>query len=457
MDFSALDAAVEAALPAALEELAEIISIPTVAAKSDSPMREGAEAVARLYEKRGFLARLSDTDGGPPVVYAEDRTAGVDAPTVLLYNHYDVQPAEPLDLWNTNPWALTQDGDFLYGRGTSDDKGHILCRLIALDALKATLGTLPVNVKVLVEGEEEVASTHLEGWMAKNSALLNADVTLWEFGGVDETGRPELLCGLRGIAYFELSVKSIAYDAHSGVGGSIFPNAAWRLVWALSTLKTPDERIQLPGHYDTLKPFTEADRAMLAGLPNTEEEHWKKEQGLEEFLKNATGAEWHRQQAFEPTCTICGITSGWQGEGAKTVMPAQASAKVDFRLVPDQTPEQVEKALREHLDANGFSDVHIKLIGGQKPGRVSPDHPLIQLAAETAEDVYGQTPAVWPLSPVTGPIHPFVVGLNQPIVTIGCGYPGSRVHAPNENLKISNLLDGAKHTARYLARLAANT
>ncbi|MGC4047489.1 MAG: M20/M25/M40 family metallo-hydrolase [Armatimonas sp.] len=169
------------------------MAIPTVAAKSGSPMREGAEAVARLFEKRGFLARLSDTDGGPPVVYAEDRNAGVDAPTVLLYNHYDVQPAEPVELWNSDPWALTRDGDFLYGRGTSDDKGHILCRLLALDALKATLGELPVNVKVLIEGEEEVASTHLEGWMSKNSALLNADVTLWEFGGVDETGRPELL------------------------------------------------------------------------------------------------------------------------------------------------------------------------------------------------------------------------------------------------------------------------
>ncbi len=460
MDLSALDAAVEAALPAALDELAELVAIPTVAAKPDSPMREGAEAVARLFEKRGFLAKLSDTDGAgpscarPPVVYAEDRTAGVDAPTALLYNHYDVQPAEPLDLWNSDPWKLTQSGDFLFGRGVSDDKGHIICRLMAIDALKKTFGALPVNLKALVEGEEEVASTHLEGWMQKNAALLNADVTLWEFGGVDESGRPELLCGLRGIAYFELSVKSIAYDAHSGVGGSIFPNAAWRLVWALATLKSPDEKIQLPGHYDALKPFTEADKQMLAGLPDTEEAHWKKEMGLDAFLGGATGAEWHRRQAFEPTCTICGLTSGWQGTGSKTVMPAEASAKVDFRLVPDQTPEQVEKSLRTHLDSQGFPDVQLKLLGGQKPGRISPDHPLVQLAAKTAEEVYGVAPAVWPLSPVTGPIHPFVVGLGQPIATIGCGYPGSRVHAPGENLKISNLLDGAKHTARYLYALA---
>jgi acetylornithine deacetylase/succinyl-diaminopimelate desuccinylase-like protein len=440
MNFSALDAAVEAALPAALDELAELIAIPSVAAKSGSPMREGAEAVARLFEKRGFLARLSDTDGGPPVVYAEDRSAGVEAPTVLLYNHYDVQ--------------LTRDGNLLYGRGTSDDKGHVICRLLALDALRSVLGTLPVNVKALIEGEEEIASPHLESWMRENSALLSADVTLWEFGGVDESGRPKLFCGLRGIAYFELSVQSINEDAHSGVGGSIFPNAAWRLVWALATLKTPDEKIQLPGHYETLKPFTDADKQMLQGLPGTDEAHSRTSTGLTEFLGGATGTEWHRRQAFEPTCTICGITAGWQGEGAKTIIPARASAKVDFRLVPDQTPEQIEKSLRAHLDAQGFSDVQIKLLGGQRAARVAPDHPLVQLAITTARDVYGVDPAIWPLNPCTGPIHPFVEGLNQPIAVIGCGYPDSNVHAPNENLRVSDLLDGAKHTARYLAALS---
>jgi acetylornithine deacetylase/succinyl-diaminopimelate desuccinylase-like protein len=455
MDFSALDAAVDTALPAVLDELSDLVAIPSVAAKSNSPMHQGAEAIARLFEKRGFLARLSETNGGPPVVYAEDRSAGVDAPTVLLYNHYDVQPAEPLDLWTSDPWTLRREGDLLYGRGTSDDKGHIACRLLALDALKAVHGSLPVNVKALIEGEEEIASPHLESWMAQNAALLNADVTLWEFGGVDETGRPKLFCGLRGIAYFELSVQSIKEDAHSGVGGSIFPNAAWRLVWALATLKTSDERVQLPGHYEAIQPFTEADRAMLEGLPHADEAHSRTSTGLSEFLGGVTGAEWHRRQAFEPTCTICGLTSGWQGEGAKTIIPARASAKVDFRLVPDQTPEQVERSLRAHLDAHGFSDVEIKLLGGQRPARIPPDHPLVQLAAQTAEEVYGVKPAIWPLNPATGPIHPFVVGLNQPIAVIGCGYPDSNVHAPDENLRISDLVNGAKHTARFLARLAS--
>lgn len=454
-----LDDAVQTALPQALDELADLVAVPSVAAKPGAPMRACAELVADLLQARGLQARLVPTDeGGPPIVFAEDRGAGVDAPTVLFYNHYDVQPAEPFDQWNSDPFALRVESDFAYGRGASDDKGHIVCRLLALDALReAHNGALPVNVKFVVEGEEEVSSVHLPAFVEANAHVLNADVCVWEFGGVDEAGHPEIVCGLRGIAYFELRARTLAYDAHSGLGGSLFPNAAWRLVWALATLKDENERILLPGHYDAVRPATDDDLALLARLPNSAKtEAWlKREFAIPQFLGNASGIEYERRSVFEPTCTICGLTSGYQSEGAKTVLPAQAVAKVDFRLVPDQDPDAVHRALRAHLDAHGFSDIEVVFLGGQKPARVDPNHRLVQLAAQTARAVYNKEPSVFPLVGVSGPLHPFAVGLRLPVVTCGAGYPGARVHAPNENLRVSDLALGARHTARFVAALAA--
>lgn len=456
MDYAGLDAGVEAALPRAIDELTQMVAIPSVAAQPGSPMTECAEIVAELLRARGLEARLVPTKGGPPVVFAEDRSAGVDAPTVLFYNHYDVQPAEPFDLWDSDPWKLRLDEatGIAYARGISDDKGHISCRLMALDALRAANGgKLPVNVKFVIEGEEEVSSVHLPQWIEDHANILAADVCMWEFGGVDEGGHPEIICGLRGIAYFELRVRTIAYDAHSGVGGSLFPNAAWRLTWALSTLKGTDERIQIPGHYDAVKPASDDDMALLAALPS--QEAWlKREFALPEFLGGATGVEYQRRAVFEPTCTICGLDSGYQGTGAKTVLPAEAMAKVDFRLVPDQDPLTVRDNLRKHLDAHGFSDVEVVYIGGQRPARVEPKHPMVQLAARTAREVYGKEPAVIPIVGGSGPVYPFVAGLRQPIVTCGVGYPGTRAHAPNENLRMNDLLLGAKHTARFVSELA---
>ena len=460
MDLLLLDRGVEGALTGALEELATLVAIPSVAAQAitGAPMEPCAQAVAALLRTRGLEARITPTAGGPPVVFAEDRSAGVDAPTVLFYNHYDVQPAEPFDLWESDPWTLRVDGDHAFARGVSDDKGHIVCRLMALDALRAAnSGRLPVNIKWVIEGEEEVSSIHLPAWIEANAAVLDADVCIWEFGGVDEGGHPEIVCGLRGIACFELHARTIAYDAHSGVGGSLLPNAAWRLVQALGTLKDHDEHILIPGYYDAVVPADDADKALLAALPNTAktEAYLKREFGVTEFLGGATGVEYERRQVFEPTITINGLSSGYQGAGSKTVLPAHAMAKLDLRLVPDQDPDWVRQALRSHLDSHGFTDVELVYLGGQRPARVDPGHPMVRLALDTARAVYDAPPSLFPLVGVSGPFYPFAVTLGLPIVTIGCGYPGARVHSPNENLRLSDLVRGAKHTARFIAALAA--
>src|SRR5579884_3066388 len=325
-----LDAAVEAGREGALADLARLCALPSVSAKGEA-LEPCAELVADLMRARGLEAHLLPTEGGPPVVFGEAAADRADAPTVLFYNHYDVQPAEPLELWQSPPFTLTVRGGKAYARGAADDKGHIVSRLLALETIRAANGgKYPFHVKFLAEGEEEVGSPHLGAFVQTHRDLLRADACIWEEGGVNEQGRPTLYCGMRGIAYFELSVKTIAYDAHSGVGGSILPNAAWRLVWALSLLKDRHERILLPGHYDTARLPDLRDLQLLDALPD-EEAYYRREFGLEEkgFLggPQTHGLEFKRRAVFEPTLTICGLTGGWQGAGAKTVLPSEARAR----------------------------------------------------------------------------------------------------------------------------------
>jgi acetylornithine deacetylase/succinyl-diaminopimelate desuccinylase-like protein len=387
------------------------------------------------------------------VVYAERK--GRSQKTLLFYNHYDVQPAEPLELWESPPFEATLRDGKLYGRGVSDDKAHITSRLHAVDALLEADGELPCTVKWVIEGEEEVSSVHLGAFVREQRERLAADACVWEFGRVDDDGVPIQYCGLRGICYVELSVTTANQDAHSGVGGSIFPNAAWRLVWALASLKGEDERIRLPGHYDTVRAPSARDRELLAALPDAAPEY-RERYGVARFLKGTEGgAALHAQEVFEPTCTICGITTGYQGRGSKTVLPARASAKVDFRLVPDQTPEQVLKSLRAHLDREGFPDVRIDFLGGEAPGRTDPDHPFISLVVESARPVYGHPMRRVPITGGSGPNHAFIEQLGVPIATSGVGYSGTAAHAPNENVPLDLYLKGAKHIARILTAFAA--
>jgi acetylornithine deacetylase/succinyl-diaminopimelate desuccinylase-like protein len=283
---------------------------------------------------------------------------------------------------------------------------------------------------------------------------LKADACLWEFGGVDHRGTPLQYAGLRGICYVELSVETGTLDAHSGVGGSIFPNAAWRLVWALATLKGQDERIRIPGHYDEVRAPSARDRELMSALPEVAAEY-RERYGIKGFLRGLEGgAELRIAEVFEPTCTICGLTSGYQGPGSKTVLPARASAKVDFRLVPDQTPEKTVQRLRAHLDAEGFPDVQVKFLGGEPPGRTDPDHPFIRLVADTATEVYGQPMQVVPMVGGSGPNHAFLHALHVPVATAGMGYPDTRAHAPDENIRVDLYLQHARHVARLLQAFA---
>ncbi|NUQ86012.1 MAG: M20/M25/M40 family metallo-hydrolase [Anaerolineales bacterium] len=449
-EYEKIDAYLEKNLDKSLGELAKLVAQPSVSAQGVG-LKECASLVADMLRSRGFTAEIMETEGAP-VVFAERR--GKSDKTLLFYNHYDVQPPEPLELWDSPPFQpVIRDGK-MYGRGISDDKGHIVSRLHAIDAILAADGDLPCNVKFIIEGEEETSSVHLNDFIRANTEKLKADACVWEFGSVDHRDVPIQYLGLRGICYVELSVESLDTDVHSGLGGSIFPNAAWRLVWALSTLKGPDERIRIPGFYDDVKPPTARDRELMEALPEVADEY-KQRYGVRQFIKGLTGGvDLRVEEVFTPTCTLCGLTSGYQGPGSKTVLPAKASAKVDFRLVPDQKPEDILMKLRKHLDAEGFEDVRIEFLGGEPAARTEPDDPFVGIVVKAAEEVYEEAMQLVPMIGGSGPNYPFVHDLGLPVATAGLSYPDTRAHAPNENIRIDLYLKHARHMARVIREFA---
>ncbi len=440
-----INESIERNLDTYIEWLARLCGQPSVAAQ-DFGMQECAEIVATLLADLGLKVEIMPT-GGYPVVYGE---GGKGKKTLLFYLHYDVQPPDPLDLWHYPPFELTRRDNKLYARGASDDKGHIVSRLAALMAVLEAMGELPCKVKFVIEGEEEIGSPSLAPFINKHKKKLAADACIWETGRVSLEGIPRNYLGLRGHCYVELFAQTATLDAHSGLGGSIFPNAAWRLTWALNTLKDQDENILIPGFYDNVVPASERDWEMLNTLPDTSDSV-RQIYGLNGFLKGMTGGvELRHAEVFEPTCTICGLTSGYQGPSSKTVLPAEARAKVDFRLVPDQTPEEVLEKLRAHLDAQGFEDIDIIPMGGGRPARTDPDHPFIHLCNEAAREVYGVEPEIYPMIGGSGPNYPFVHVLGLPVTMAGVGYPGSQIHAPNEHIRLDDFVKGIKHVAHIV-------
>ncbi len=454
MDVHALDTYIHDHLDDAVAELAEFCRIPSLASRPQD-LEAAARWVAQAFERRGFEVMVyRHPSGRAPVVWAERRGRRADR-VLLVYNHYDVQPPEPLEEWESPPFELTRKGDLLIARGVSDDKGHLVSRLLALDAWLATQGDLPVTVRFVVEGEEEGGhSDTLRAFMQEHREKLAADGCIWEFGGVGEGDQPVQQLGMRGIAYFELEVRTLKADVHSGLGGTLLPNAAWRLVWALNSIKTPDERIHIDGFYENVQPPSPRDLELLAQLPPPESYARLLEPG-QTFLKGETDPVALRRMAvFEPSCTIAGLKAGYQGPGSKTVLPAYAMAKLEFRLVPWQDPDDIAAKLQRHLQAQGFDDVQVHYLGGLKPMKMDPDHPFVDLVVDAARDVYDKPTLKVPMIGASGPAYLFVHELGLPMATVGIAYPGSRIHAPNENVRLDLFEKGARHMARVLGRMA---
>lgn len=435
-----------------IQDLSRLCAQPSISATGEG-IDQCAYLVYEMLNEYGYESEILSTAGNP-LVFAQ--ASGTNDKTLLFYLHYDVQPPEPFEAWESPPFELTRRGDKFFARGSADDKGHIIARLAGLAAVQYVLGGLPCHVKFMVEGEEELGSPNMTDFIYQNAKKLSADGCVWEFGGVDHDNVPTLALGMRGICYVELFVKTAEVDAHSGLGGSIFPNAAWRLVWALQSLKSKDEHILIPGFYDNMMPPTAQDLDLLSKLPD-DAEKIRTMYGLKHFLGGLTGGlDFQSAAVFEPTCTICGLSSGYQGRGSKTVLPAEARAKIDFRLVPNQTPEEILQKLRQHLDTLGFDDVEIQYNGGTRPARTDPDHPFVKLTSETALAVYGKEPLISPMIGGSGPNYPFIHTLNLPVVSSGIGYPGANAHAPNEHIRLDDFIQGIRHTAYIVEAFASS-
>jgi len=428
-----------------IKSLSELCAQPSISS-SDEGTLKCADLVVNLLEQRGFDVQKVSTPKNPVIV---GRAKGKSERTILLYNHYDVQPVEPLDLWTNPPFEPTLREGALYARGAKDDKGEFLGRLAAVDAVReANGGELPCGVTFVVEGDEEVSSPHIASFVQENLDLIQSHGSIWEEGSLNREGRPVLTLGVRGILYVELSVSTMSQDAHSG-GASSLPNAAWRLHWALSCLKDKTEHILIDGFYDDVIPPSEIDLQLFEQLPDPES-YLREQFEIETFVRSATGKELNKA-VFEPTCNIAGISAGHYGPGMKTVIPAAASAKLDFRLVPDQDPEDIFAKLRSHLDKNGFADVDLALKGHMWPAKSSGDDPFVKLTATSAEDVYGKPSVITPLVGGSSPIYAFAKPLGDiPVVTAGVGYWDNRTHAPDEHVRLEDFVKGAKHIARII-------
>jgi acetylornithine deacetylase/succinyl-diaminopimelate desuccinylase-like protein len=432
-----------------LEELARLCAVPSVSARHEA-VDECAQVVCELLRSRGFQADVLPSDGHP-IVVAEAEGANPGR-TLLFYNHYDVQPPEPLELWQSPPFEVTRRGEKLFARGVKDDKGELICRLAALDALRAVGGAYPCRIRFLVEGEEEIGSPNLPSFVEQHWDRLQADGAIWEEGGLDPDGYPMISLAARGLLYVELTVETISRDAHSG-GANYLPNAAWRLIWALASLKRADERVLIPGFYDAVKAPSPRLEELLARLPSYEESYLR-EYGLSSLLGGLSGAALTRA-VFQPTCNVAGIGAGYQGEGSKTIVPARAFAKIDFRLVPDQDPVDILGKLRNHLDAHGFSDLSVEVLGSERPGVVDPDDPLVALTAETAEEVYDRPARITPMTGGTTPKYLFTER-GVPVVAPGLGNGVSNLaHSPNENIRLRDFEMAARHLARLARRFAS--
>jgi len=442
--FAAFDAHVRARQQEYVDELCALVRLPTVSAQEQG-IDETAKIVLERAKQAGFAATAERVSGGPPTIVGEQ---GSGARTLLVYDHYDVQPPDPLDEWTTAPFEPTVRDGFLFGRGTSDNKGNLMARLQAIEAYKATVGPLPLTIRVLFEGEEEIGSEHLNELVRTHADRLRADGCIWEAGYKDAAGRPTVSLGLKGICYVELTVRGTALDAHSSVGG-IVPNAAWRLVWALASLKNERDEITVDGLMDNVRTPTAADVTLLEQLP-FDEAGWRRIHGIDGFVGGLRGTALKQRYFLEPTCTICGLTSGYQGEGSKTVLPAVARAKVDFRLVPELTPDLVRELLRKHLDARGFSDVEITPYHGERPSRWPSDTDVAKAAVEANRAAYGTEPVVYPLMAGSGPMAQVCDQLGIPAVGFGCGNAASANHAPNENIAIADYVDHIRAFGRFL-------
>jgi acetylornithine deacetylase/succinyl-diaminopimelate desuccinylase-like protein len=447
---SAVDAYIEKNSSRFVDELKELCSFSSISNHGREAVEPARQWIADRLSQ--FTDRVETLEaGGMPALYAE--VPGSGRRTLLLYQHYDVQPVDPIDLWDSPPFEPVEKDGRIFARGVADDKADVMARIHALETLKG-MGELPVTLRFLVEGEEEIGSKTFEKIAHDHATKLTADGCLWESGAsFDDAGRPTIQFGCRGLLYVQLRVNMLAFDQHSGFA-SIYPSAAMYMVGALASLRDQEMNIKIDGFYDKVVPTTDADRRMLARI-DPEVEKRRQLVGFERLVRDPKPEEVIEQLLFTPTCNVAGVTTGYQGPGSKTVLPADATAKLDFRLIPNQDPADVLAQLRRHLDSHGFEKVEIVWSDGEKPARSDPDSVVGKTMIDCVRELHGE-PVLWPFMQATGPMHPVVADLGIPtVLPVGVGRPDNRIHAPNENIHAVDYINAVRLMCRVWERFGA--
>ncbi|HEV3468191.1 MAG TPA: M20/M25/M40 family metallo-hydrolase [Pyrinomonadaceae bacterium] len=450
MPFTRFDRYVDRHARSFVERLQALCRMPSVAARGTG-MRAVAEQVEQMLQRVGAGTRPFKVGSGFPIVYGE---CGAGERCFVVYGHYDVQPVGQLTEWSSGPFAAAVEDGKLFARGASNSKGDLVARLAAVEAYQKTFGKLPVCLRFVVEGEDGIASPSLYRFAAEHADLLRADGCVWDDGYLDTRDRLVINLGFKGIAFLELRAHGARRDLHSKWGG-IVPNPAWRLVQALATVVSPKGVITVDGFSSHVAPITSEDKLTLKTV-ELDEAGLRKEFRIAGWVRGMTGRELTKELIFGPTCTICGIRTGHTEAGAKTILPGAATARLDFRLVPDLTPELVVRLLRRHLDARGFQDIEIIELGGAPYAKSSPKSTVARAAVESAAEVYGAPAVVYPLDPASGPVGA-VCGVTHPptpVVSFGVSYYGSNPHGPDEHIRLEDFLRGVKYFGRIIHRLA---
>jgi acetylornithine deacetylase/succinyl-diaminopimelate desuccinylase-like protein len=438
-----------------LEDYKALLRIPSVSTQTEnkSDMMRAADWIADHLRKLGFDAVQVFNTARHPVVYGQRLKASKNAPTVLFYGHYDVQPTDPLNLWESDPFEPTQRGDNLFARGASDMKGQLVAHLKALESMLKTTG-IPINLKYMVEGEEEIGSPNLGKFIDEHLELLQCDACLNADSGILGAEIPAITYALRGLSYFELHLQGAAGDLHSGTYGGAVENPANVLVRLLAGMKDSDHRVTLPGFYDDVRQITDEERRDLASLPQTDE-WWKKTAGVK-ALDGEVGFTTTERATARPTLDINGLFSGFTGEGSKTVLPARAMAKFSMRLVPDQNPARVRHMVDAYLEANIPKTISWELLEHSSctPAITERDSEMVSAAQQALEDEWGK-PALFSRAggsvPVVSLIHD---KLQVNTLLLGFALPDDDIHAPNEKQHLPTFYRGINTYIRFMNILA---
>lgn len=448
-EWAAFDALVEARLPAWTAELCEYLAIPSEGGDTTALRAAADWTVARL-RRAGATVEVLEIDGVPPLVVGE---LGEGPRTLTGVQHYDVQPAAPLDLWTTPPYEPAVRDGRVWARGATDNKGEFLPRVWALEAYRDAIGPLPCRVRFLVEGQEETGSGGLDALLDLAPRLREADAALIEGGGLDLAGRPSIEGGGKGIVVFELAVRTMAHDAHSSLS-VVLPNAGHRLIAALATFWGADGRPAIAGLDAGKRPPTPAQLAVIATRDQQDLDDIRADWGVDRFLGGLDGVAALEALTFETTLNLQGLWAGHTEPTPKTVTPADAHARLDVRIVPDQDPDAIIAAVRRHLDERGFGDVTIHKREGEAAWWTPPDHVVVTTAAAVASDVAGLEATIGVSMAGTVPMAQVCAEHRVPCTSLGAGRADCRAHAPDENIRLEDLAAAARMTARFLDAFA---